>query len=193
MAMKRHMGVKRHGSALALMIGAALAVAGCDGAAKTDAGADAAQGTAAAAKLNMIDRSHAGTQAPDVVFEWHGGEKVRVADFRGTKVLVNLWATWCAPCIAEMPQLDQLAAGRRGRMVVLPVSQDMEGWMAVNKFFSAGKFNTLEPYVDQPGSYAETIKAKGLPVSILYDEKGLEVWRVAGTPDWNELAKQGIV
>jgi cytochrome c biogenesis protein CcmG/thiol:disulfide interchange protein DsbE len=111
----------------------------------------------------------------------------------GRPMIVNLFASWCAPCIAEMPQLDQLAAGRRGRMVVLPVSQDMEGWMAVNKFFSAGKFNTLEPYVDQPGSYAETIKAKGLPVSILYDEKGLEVWRVAGTPDWNELAKQGIV
>lgn len=197
MAMKQHsMGFKRPGFGLAL--GAALIVAGCDGAAQSGAaqsGAGQSGVTKAAAdpKLNMLDRSHAGTQAPDITFEWHGGEKVRVADFRGTKVLVNLWATWCAPCIAEMPQLDQLAAGRRGRMVVLPISQDMEGWIAVNKFFSAGKFNTLEPYVDQPGSYAESIKAKGLPVSILYDEKGAEIWRVAGTPDWNDLAKKGIV
>jgi thiol-disulfide isomerase/thioredoxin len=181
-----------------LALGAAATLAACDrgdkgkpAAPQATAAADAAK--AGAAGLSTIDRSHAGTPAPDISFEWHGGEKVSVAAFKGQKVLVNLWATWCAPCVAEMPKLDRLAASRRGKMVVLPISQDMEGWIAVNKFFTEGKFNTLQPYVDQPGSYAESIKAKGLPMSILYDEKGREVWRIAGTPDWNALATQGIV
>ncbi len=184
---------------LLLAIGAAATLAGCDGgdtgktAAPQATAKAATTPSAAAAKLNIIDRSHAGTPAPDVVFEWHSGEPVHVSDFAGQKVLVNLWATWCAPCIAEMPVLDQLAASRRGKMVVLPISQDMEGWIAVNKFFRPGKFNTLEPYVDQPGSFAEAIKAKGLPVSILYDEQGKEIWRVAGTPKWLELGMKGVI
>lgn len=188
------MGMRK--AQLLLALGAAATLVGCDGGDTGKTAAPQATGAASAAtvaKLNLIDRSHAGTPAPDVAFEWHGGEPVRVADFRGQKVLVNLWATWCAPCIAEMPKLDQLAGARRGKMVILPVSQDMEGWLAVNKFFTEGKFNTLQPYVDQPGSYAEAIKAKGLPVSILYDENGKEIWRVSGTPDWTALAINGQV
>jgi thiol-disulfide isomerase/thioredoxin len=184
---------------LLLALGAAATLAACDGGDKgktptpqaTAAGPGIAQSAAAA--LNTIDRSQAGTPAPAVAFERHGGGKTTLADFRGQKVLVNLWATWCAPCIAEMPQLDRLAALRRGTVAVLPISQDMEGWLAVNKFFTKGKFNAIEPFVDQPGSFAETLKARGLPVSILYDEKGVELWRVAGTPDWNELARKGII
>lgn len=69
-------------------------------------------------------------------------------------------------------------------MVVLPLSQDMEGWQAVKKFFKPGRFQTLVPVLDQPGSVAERIGARGLPMSILYDEKGRELWRVAGTLKW---------
>ncbi len=184
---------------LLLAFGAAATLAACDGGDKGNAAAPqaSAAGKPAAApnatRLNLIDRSHVGTPAPTLSFERHGGEKTTLADFRGQKVLVNLWATWCAPCIAEMPRLDQLAASRRGKTVVLPISQDMEGWLAVNKFFTEGKFNAIEPFVDQPGSFAETLKAKGLPMSILYDEQGKEIWRVAGTPDWNDLAMKGLV
>ena len=180
---------------LLLALGAAATLAACDGGDKGNAPAPQATAVAkpAASVLNVIDRSHAGTPAPDIVFERHGGDKAKLADFRGKKLLVNLWATWCAPCIAEMPELDRLAGARRGKMVVLPISQDMEGWMAVNKFFTEGKFNAIEPYVDQPGSFAEALKAKGLPISILYDEEGKEVWRVAGTPNWHDLAMKGIV
>ena len=180
---------------LLLALGAAATLAACDGGDKGNP--PAPQATAAvkpaASLLNVVDRSHAGILAPDIIFERRGGDKAKLADFRGKKVLVNLWATWCAPCIAEMPQLYQLAASRRGNTVVLPISQDMEGWLAVNKFFTEGKFNTLEPYVDQPGSFAEMLKVKGLPISILYDEEGKEIWRVAGTPNWHDLAMKGIV
>ncbi len=166
---------------LMLVATAGLAVTACDGA--SDSAANAA--TVAAAPINSIDRSHAGTPAPKVAFERKPNAKTSLSAWRGKRVLVNLWATWCAPCIAEMPALDTLAAARAGKLVILPISQDMEGWQAVNKFFKPGKFKVLQPMLDQPGSFAEALNARGLPVSILYDEKGREVWRVAGTLKWN--------
>ena len=175
-----------------VMLLAGLAISGCN---ET---APAAKPVAAAAKLNApklnaIDRSHAGSPAPDTAFERKGGKPQTLADFRGKPVLVNLWATWCAPCIAELPELDRLAGQRLGKLAVLPISQDMEGWRAVDKFFAKAKFKTLAPLVDQPGSFAETLKARGLPISILYDKNGREVWRVAGTPDWAAMAAKGVI
>jgi thiol-disulfide isomerase/thioredoxin len=139
---------------------------------------------AAPPAINSIDRSQAGTPAPKLMFEVTPGKKTSLAAFKGRRVLVNLWATWCAPCIAEMPDLDRLAAAKGAKLLVIPLSQDMEGWQAVNKFFKPGKFKTLKPMLDQPGSFAEKIGARGLPMSVLYDEKGREVWRVAGTLKW---------
>ena len=104
---------------------AALALAGCN----DPAPAARPEATVAAApKLNVIDRSHAGTPAPTIKFENVGRKPVSLADYRGKKLLVNLWATWCAPCLAEMPQIDTLAATRGDALAVLPISQDMEGW-----------------------------------------------------------------
>ena len=155
----------------------------------------AATATAAAPMppINTIDLSHAGEAAPKVMFEKSPGAKTSVAGFRGQRVLVNLWATWCAPCIAEMPDLDKLAAAKGAKLLVLPLSQDMEGWQAVNKFFKPGKFKMLKPMLDQPGSFAEKIGARGLPMSVLYDEKGREVWRVAGTLKWGSAEVMGAL
>ncbi|GGE19136.1 hypothetical protein GCM10011529_27070 [Polymorphobacter glacialis] len=166
--------------------------AACDAADKGKPAAPQAKpaaGPQAKQVINAIDRSHAGTPAPAVVFEKRGGGKTSLADFRGKKVLVNLWATWCAPCIAEMPELDALAAAKV--VTVLPLSQDMEGWKAVDGFFKPGRFKTLVPMLDQPGSFAERIGARGLPVSVLYDEKGREVWRVSGTLKWGSAGVRG--
>lgn len=135
-------------------------------------------------KLSAIDRSHAGEAAPAVAFEAAGGKQTRLGDFAGKPVLVNLWATWCAPCLAEMPDLDALAKANAGRLTVLPISQDLEGWPAVTKFFASRGFAALKPYLDQPGNYAQKLDAKGLPLSILYDAAGKERWRVNGPLKW---------
>jgi thiol-disulfide isomerase/thioredoxin len=182
---------------LLMLSGAGLALAACGSGDKGNPATGQAYGEAAAGgygaafaagpakvAINTIDRSHAGTAAPKVVFERADGSKASLADYRGKRVLVNLWATWCAPCLAEMPELDSLAAAKKGKVTVLPLSQDMEGWQAVKKFFKPGRFQTLVPMLDQPGSFAERMGARGLPMSILYDEKGREVWRVAGTLKW---------
>jgi len=139
-------------------------------------------------KLSVIDRSHAGEPAPPIPFEVKGGKVTSVAALlaaaKGKPVLVNLWATWCVPCIAEMPALDALAKARAGRLTVLAISEDLEGWRAVDKFFAPGKFLGLRPYLDQPGNYAVKMGATGLPLSILYGADGREKWRVNGPLKW---------
>ena len=179
---------------IAMML-AALTLAGCNDpapAAKPQAKVAAAPATNVP-QLNTIDRSHAGTPAPAVLFENAARKPIGLAEYRGRKLLVNLWATWCAPCLAEMPQIDTLAATRGASLAVLPISQDMEGWQVVEPFFATKRFKALKPYLDQPGSFAERLGVRGLPVSILYDEQGKEIWRVAGTPDWAALAAAGVV
>ena len=180
------------------LIGALLlGLAACDGAAPADtqkpvtpqpAAPQPAAPPAAAAKpaAAKIDRSQAGQPFPAAAFVDRADKPTTLAAFKGTPVLVNLWATWCAPCLAEMPALDRLAAREKGKLVVLPLSQDMEGWRAVDKFFAPGKFPALTPYLDQPTEWALAVEAKGLPVSILYDAQGKEVWRVNGPLEWDQ-------
>lgn len=178
------------------LIGALLlGLAACDGAAPADtqkaeppqpAAPTATASAGAQPAAAKIDRSQAGTAFPAAAFVDRADRPTTLAAFTGTPVLVNLWATWCAPCLAEMPALDRLAAREKGKLVVLPLSQDMEGWRAVDKFFAAGKFPALTPYLDQPTDWALAVGAKGLPVSILYDAAGKEVWRVNGPLEWDQ-------
>ncbi len=162
------------------------------GNAASEAPEPVAQAAAPAAAINTIDPAKAGTPAPGVKLELPGSGETTLqavlAANPGKKVLVNLWATWCPPCLAEMPELDRLAGETADRLVVVPVSQDMEGWQAVDKFFTAGRFKVLKPVLDQPGSLGEAMGARGLPMSILYDEQGREIWRVAGVPEWGSPA-----
>jgi thiol-disulfide isomerase/thioredoxin len=134
----------------------------------------------------------AGQQAPDVPFTGADGRDVHLSDFAGRPLLVNIWATWCAPCKAEMPTLDRLSALEEGKTSVIAVSQDLEGRKPVQAFFAENGFENLEPYTDKEnqllGSLGGNLK---LPTTILYDKLGREVWRVEGGVEWDdaEMAK----
>jgi thiol-disulfide isomerase/thioredoxin len=132
-----------------------------------------------------VDRSQKGAQAPDLIFTGPDGKDVTLADFRGKPVLVNLWATWCGPCVAEMPTLDQAAADHaRDGLVVLAVSQDMGEEKPVADFFRRLKLKRLALYRD-PENQLGFHYATGLfPTTVLYDREGREVARVAGAMDW---------
>jgi thiol-disulfide isomerase/thioredoxin len=116
------------------------------------------------------------------------GRTETLADIRaanpGKPLLVNLWATWCAPCIKEMPTLDRLAADTAGKLVVVPVSQDMEGWRKVGPFFTAERYPNLETRLESQMQFGAQVKAAALPITILYDAEGREVWRVVADRDW---------
>src|SRR3546814_6930452 len=88
---------------------------------------EVAPGGASAVKPGEVDRSHKGEAAPTVTFTAPDGKTVTLADFKGTPVLLNLWATWCAPCVPELPTLDALAVQKGAAHQVLTVSQELEG------------------------------------------------------------------
>lgn len=142
--------------------------------------------TASAARLpsGTIDRSHAGSPAPSTSFQRPDGTTASLADFRGAPVLVNLWATWCAPCVVEMPSLDRLAASRGDDLQVLALSQDFGGMAKVAPFFEQHAFQALEPYVDSNMAFMTELRLGTLPSTILYDAEGREVWRLTGIADW---------
>lgn len=113
-------------------------------------------------------------------------EAMTLADFRGRAVLVNLWATWCAPCLKELPSLDALQGELGGRnFEVLAIASDPRGPEAAAEFLERLEIKNLKLYADPNLQFAYSMGgANVLPVSILYDAKGQEVGRLVGEADW---------
>jgi thiol-disulfide isomerase/thioredoxin len=164
-----------------------LALAACGPAEEQDrAGPDqpAWSGPKEPAPTGRLDRSHAGHMAPATAFEDPDGGQASLAGFRGKPLLVNLWATWCAPCIAEMPTLDALAVREGERLQVVTVSQDLNGRDKVEAFFAKQGYRNLETWLDPQMALMADLGVDTLPTTILYDAEGREVWRVVGMEDW---------
>jgi thiol-disulfide isomerase/thioredoxin len=158
-------------------------VAGCDRAQPPAGQPDEVTAAPAPAPAAAgLDRSHKGEPAPAVAFAAPDGKQVTLASFRGKPLLVNLWATWCAPCIKELPSLD---AARFDGVRVLAISQDLDA-AKVKPFLDARGLG-LAPYVDTKLGLS-TAYAANLPVTILYDAAGKEVWRRTGAYDWASAA-----
>jgi thiol-disulfide isomerase/thioredoxin len=158
-----------------------------DPTAKSEIGLESANGMRA-----TLSYKFSGQAAPKSVFAGADGRDVTLADFAGRPLLVNLWATWCAPCKAEMPTLDALAALEEGRISVIAVSQDLEGRRPVSAFFKSAGIENLEPYTDTDNALLAAFgNAIALPTTILYDSDGREIWRVSGGVEWDdeEMAK----
>ncbi|WP_232343192.1 TlpA family protein disulfide reductase [Novosphingopyxis sp. YJ-S2-01] len=116
------------------------------------------------------------------------GQTIDLANFKGRPLLVNLWATWCAPCVKEMPTLDALAAGN-DKLQVLTVSQDLDGRQAVDPFWVMNGFTTIQPYTDTNNNLLTALGGNAqLPTTILYNAKGQEVWRLIGPTEWTDPA-----
>jgi thiol-disulfide isomerase/thioredoxin len=132
-----------------------------------------------------VDRSHRGTLAPDAAFASGDGEQTSIADIAdGRPLLVNLWASWCAPCVKELPTLDRLSQMPNPRLKVIAISQDSGPHASVEAFLATHKIVNLEAYQDKTMAVSAAVNAQVLPTSILYDGKGHEVWRYVGDLDW---------
>ena len=169
----------------ALLLLACLLLASCGSEAPPPPSPEANAAQAGGAQAGAVDRSRAGTAAPETPFEDPDGAGTSLAEFRGTPVLLNLWATWCAPCVKELPTLDALQEREGKRLQVLTVSQDMEGRAKVEAFLGKGKYRRLEAWLDPEMALMGTLGVTTLPTTILYDARGREVWRVAGDKDWS--------
>ncbi len=135
------------------------------------------------AELMEVDRRMAGRSFPNKGFEGPDGKPLTIADFAGRPVLVNLWATWCVPCITEMPTIDALALREAGRLSIVAISQDSSR-AVMARWWGKQAFKTLQPYLDVKGDFSFAYGGVALPTSIYYDAKGKEVWRITGALDW---------
>ncbi len=140
-----------------------------------------------------IDRSHRGEAAPKVAFSNPDGGQITLAKFHGVPVLINFWASWCAPCVKELPTLDKVAAAHRedGRLAVVAINQDDGPPASVAAFLTKLNARDLGAYQDSKTKLSGALRAEVLPTSILFDANGKEVWRFIGDLDWTsaEAAK----
>jgi thiol-disulfide isomerase/thioredoxin len=132
-----------------------------------------------------VDRSHKGQPAPDASFVGGDGEQTSLAQIGdGKPLLVNLWASWCAPCVKELPTLDKLSQAPDAKLRVAAISQDSGPHASVEAFLAAHKIAGLEAYQDKDMALSGALNAQVLPTSVLFDAKGREVWRYVGDMDW---------
>lgn len=173
----------------ALILGLTVVIAGCDresgGGAQPQAssGAETGQGT--------LDTRHKGSELPQFTFKDGSGKELQLQTLKGKPLVLNLWATWCGPCVAELPSLQKLAAGRRDRLQVVIVSQDMGKPEAVAEFLKQRGITNLGGWLDPENQLASHYQVETLPTTIFYDAHGREQWRWVGGRDWQsaETAK----
>jgi thiol-disulfide isomerase/thioredoxin len=133
-----------------------------------------------------------------VSFNGPDGKKLTLADFRGRNVLLNLWATWCVPCRAEMPALDRLQAKFGGPdFQVVAVNIDTVRLDKPKTFFADASVKNLNLYADPTADAFEALKvagkALGLPTSLLIDKEGCEIGVMAGPASWDSQDAEAAI
>src|SRR5579885_3344792 len=129
-------------------------------------------------------------RVPDLSFQDGNGKTVKLSDFRGKTVLVNLWATWCVPCRKEMPALDRLQSKLGGKdFEVVAINIDTRDPEKPKNFLKDAKLTRLGYFNDEKAKVFQDLKAAGralgMPTSVLVDGQGCEIATIAGPAEWD--------
>jgi len=131
---------------------------------------------------------------PPISFEDGQGKALSLADFKGRVVLVNFWATWCAPCKSEMPSLDRLQAALGGSdFIVLDLSLDRQGKAAIEPYFRDNKLAHLGIYIDREGKGFHAWQGSGVPTSFIIGRDGRARGMLLGAADWDSPAAVELI
>ncbi|HQS17318.1 TlpA disulfide reductase family protein [Reyranella sp.] len=123
---------------------------------------------------------------PDLEIQNADDKPMKLSDFKGKVVLLNFWATWCTPCVKEMPSLDRLqAAFPKDKFLIVPLSIDGPTKPKVAPFYKDQKLANLGIYFDKGRKTMQGLDVTLLPTSILVDAKGRELGRIEGDADWD--------
>jgi len=160
-----------------------------------------ALGAADEGEADMPDRTKLGEfvpssqpfTAPAVSLADTNGHSVELSELRGKLVLVNLWATWCEPCLREMPSLERLQSRLGERIAVLAVSEDRGGNKTVEPFIAKLGLKSVKIYIDPKSEVGHAFGARGLPTSFLIDREGKVLGRVEGAAEWDSPKILGVL
>ena len=131
---------------------------------------------------------------PDLQFQDGAGKPLKLSDWKGRVVLLNLWATWCAPCRKEMPDLSKLEKELGSdQFEVVAVSVDRKGAEASAAFLKETGVDNLKLYVEPSTKIVNDVQSAGLPASILVDRQGREVGRILGPAEWGGPEAQALI
>jgi thiol-disulfide isomerase/thioredoxin len=131
---------------------------------------------------------------PPIRFSAADGTPHQLAEFRGHGMVVNFWATWCAPCVAELPALSALSRTLAPQdIAVLPLSSDRGGAAAVRAFFDAHAITGLPVLLDPNGAAAEAWGAHAIPTTVIIDRAGMARARLEGPADWSTPEAAALV
>lgn len=132
--------------------------------------------------------------APDTPFVRENGDVVTLQGFKGKVVLVNFWATWCAPCIREMPSLDRLAAALGNQdFLVAAISVDRGGAKTARPFLDKLGVRNLRLFLDPKMALAVTLGVRGMPTTFLLDRQGRVVGALAGLAQWDSPEAEALI
>ena len=113
--------------------------------------------------------------------------QLNLDDFKGNLILLNFWATWCAPCKKEMPSLDLLLSNKNlDNLKIFPINVGKDDIESASKFFNDLKIKNLTPYFDSPETLAKKFRLRGIPTSILFNKNGQEFARIIGSIDFGD-------
>lgn len=130
----------------------------------------------------------------DLSFQDGAGKALKLSDWKGRVVLLNLWATWCAPCRKEMPDLSQLEkALGSDQFEVVAVSVDRKGAEASAAFLKETGVDNLKLYVEPSTRIVTDLQSAGLPATLLIDRQGRELGRILGPADWASPEAQALI
>ena len=157
--------------------------------------------SAAGSDTDVADRTKLGEfvpssepfPAPSVTLTDTAGSEVGLSDFRGKLVVLNLWATWCEPCLREMPSLERLQSRLGERIAVLAVSEDRGGNKTVEPFIAKLGLKSVKTYIDPKSEVGHAFGARGLPTSFLIDREGKVLGRVEGAAEWDSPKILGVL
>jgi len=131
---------------------------------------------------------------PDALFVTQDRASHSLAEFKGRGMVVNLWATWCAPCVAEMPSLESLSKALAPQdIAVLPMSSDRGGAEVVQAWFQQHGITGLPVLLDPKGALARAFGARGIPTTVIINRDGRQVARLEGAADWGQPEAQATI
>ena len=123
----------------------------------------------------------------EVIFKDKNQKTINLANFKGKLLLLNFWATWCAPCREEMPSLDSLQSKKKlNNLKVFPINIGQENLSKSEIFFKELNIQNLDIYFDSTVTLAKKFKLRGVPTTIIFNKEGQEFARIIGSIDFND-------